>query len=159
MVRYLLLSTPLLAKPVPTLRLVTGVYTAIFVMYLQYRTSKKGVIDNIQSVLFSLICILYVLSIVTLVGDTMDFIFTASTNFRFHNMTIFFNWLSQYLESNRNSLIPPLAFLQITVTGLCDFLAQCILVRLINHSYLSFLFIRIFRYTVAGLRGVVISVS
>ena len=64
-------------------------------MYLQYQTSKKSVIDNIQSVLFYLICIFYVLSIVTVVGDAVDFIFTASTKFRLHNMTIFLkNWLS-----------------------------------------------------------------
>lgn len=56
----------------------TGLYTAIFVMYLQYQTSKKSVIDNIQNVLFFLICILYILSVVTIAGDTVDFIVTVS---------------------------------------------------------------------------------
>jgi len=85
-----------------------GIYSAIFVMYLRYQTSKK---DGTNNILFYLICILYVLSIVTIVGDMVDFIFT-------------------YLDSRppANSLILHLAFLQITVTGFCDFLAQVILI-------------------------------
>ena len=58
----------------------TGLYTAIFIMYLQHQASKRSVIDIVQNVLFYLICILYVLSVVTIIGDTVDFIITVSSS-------------------------------------------------------------------------------
>jgi hypothetical protein len=100
-------------------------------MYLQ---SKIGETNNTPSLLFYLLCILYILSVATLAGDITDFIFTVSHH-SIRNTTLFFFLQSvvQFLDTSRpntNSLLIHLAFLQITVTGLCDFLAQIILVRI-----------------------------
>jgi len=87
-----------------------GLYTVVFAMYLQYQASKKSA-DIMQNILFYLLCILYLLSIITIAGDITDFILT-------------------YLDTRPHSvsLLLNLLFLQITVTGLCDFLAQIILI-------------------------------
>ena len=124
----------------------TGLYTAIFIMYLQYQTSKRSVIDIVQNVLFYLICILYVLSVVTIIGDTVDFIITVSSS-RLCRLVVFYYYLHslvQYLDTARppsNSLLLHLAFLQVTVTGCCDFLAQLILVSMANPPLSCVLFI------------------
>ena len=70
------------------------------ISFCVHNISVHNIRQHIQSILFYLICIFYVLSIVTVLSDTVDFIFTVSTKFRLQNMTIFLkNWLSQYLDS------------------------------------------------------------
>ena len=63
------------------IQVTTGLYSAIFATYLQHRVPdlKNGLQSASVPVVFFLLCILYVLSGVTLAGDMADFIFTVST--------------------------------------------------------------------------------
>lgn len=109
-------------------------------MYLQYQASKKGT-DIMQNVLFYLLWILYLLSIITIAGDITDFILTVSNNSAYDNENIFsLGLVMQYLDTRPHSvsLLLNLLFLQITITGLCDFLAQIILVSTVNYPYHAF---------------------
>ena len=46
----------------------TGIYSAIFIMYIQYHASKNRS-DKRKTILFFAICALYILSIVTIILD------------------------------------------------------------------------------------------
>jgi len=88
-----------------------GLYSGIFFMYIQYQVSKKlG-----KNVIFYTLCILYLLSVATIVQDTTGVLISTIV----------------YLGSGPSSLalrLVHLSFVALTLTGLCDFISQAILI-------------------------------
>ncbi|KAF8817015.1 hypothetical protein BYT27DRAFT_7247886 [Phlegmacium glaucopus] len=82
-----------------------GLYSGIFSIYLQ-GTSKRST-DKRNNIIFYALCALYVLSAVTVVGDIAGFLYNI-----FRNPTT----------------VLRISFLQTTVFGCCDFIAQSILI-------------------------------
>ena len=111
-----------------------GLYSGIFVIYLQCPSKRSGT----AIILFYAICLLYVLSTATLVSDLIYLILYVSNNSICKNA--FFlsvaqmrvGTLSSQLQMDLLLMLFRISIFQATVTGCCDFLAQCILVR-INH--------------------------
>jgi hypothetical protein len=103
-------------------------------MYLQCPLKES----RTAFILFYALCLLYVLSTVTIVCDLADYILQVSKNSICKN--IFFIsvvqlrslTLSPQLQSDSQSVLYRLLIVQTTASGLCDFIAQCIIVR-INH--------------------------
>ena len=91
-----------------------GLYSGIFIIYLHYHSNDS----RRAAVIFYAICLLYVLSTVTFVADIAQVIFEVSNNSICKN-SIFYQLLQWGL-------------VQIIATACCDFIAQCIIVR-INH--------------------------
>ena len=107
-------------------------------MYLQCPSKRSGT----ALILFYAVCLLYVLSGATLVSDLVALILYVSNDSICKN-SFFFSSDAQ----TRIGLLPPQPqidsqpilelilrtnMVQVTANGCCDFLAQCILVR-INH--------------------------
>ena len=85
------------------------------------------------SIIFYALCVLYVLSTVNIVLDlVMAIIQQVSNNPICKNIIFFFNSVVQKNFSAESTQIY-ITILQTTVNGCCDFLAQCILVRILNH--------------------------
>jgi hypothetical protein len=133
-----------------------GVYTGIFALYFQcpLRESKTAII------VFYVLCLLYTLSMATVTMDLLVFVLSVSNNsirkIIIIQMRIVAHALSSQYQNDSQSII-----VQIIVTGSCDFIAQCILVR-INHRAYSHLFYSpksSQRSSVVGSCGVKISVS
>ena len=141
------------------IQVTTGLYSAIFATYLQHRVPdlKNGLQSASVPVVFFLLCILYVLSGVTLAGDMADFIFTVSTVTKDNHLFLLLSEVNMIViqfpdptllhrrTPDSGTLLLHLAFLQVTITGLCDFISQSILVR---HSFELcglVLFIQIFK--------------
>ncbi|KAF8811388.1 hypothetical protein BYT27DRAFT_7253085 [Phlegmacium glaucopus] len=84
-----------------------GLYSGIFAMYLQ-GTSNKGIdTDKRKNILFYALCVLYVLSGVTVMADIAIFIYALQGN------------PTAFLHLN---------FIQGTAFGCCDFIAQSMLI-------------------------------
>ena len=139
-----LIST--LAKEVQLL----GLYSGIFVMYLQCpsESNKSGT----TTILFYALCLLYVLSTVTFVGDLLSFILElsleVSTNNSICKNIIFLSVVQSRIrtlplqlqidpESRWQPMLFHISIVQTTASGCCDFIAQCIIVRL-NHCSMCF---------------------
>ena len=75
----------------------TGLYSGIFVLYLQHHSSKRGTHSDSKILLYAL-CALYVLSLVSLVIDLINFMIAVSDNFIQKNDHVF---LFYYLDSLR----------------------------------------------------------
>ncbi|KAF8814281.1 hypothetical protein BYT27DRAFT_7179604, partial [Phlegmacium glaucopus] len=82
-----------------------GLYSGIFSIYLQ-GTSKRST-DKRNNIIFYALCVLYVLSVVTIVDDIARFTCDIIGNL---------------------TTISQLGFLQTTLSGCCDFIAQSILI-------------------------------
>ena len=105
-------------------------------MYLQcpLKNSRTAII------IFYAVCLLYVLSTATFVSDLVAFILDVSANNSICKNTIFFisfvqtrfTTLSPRLRIDSLPMLFHISIIQTTANGCCDFLAQCILVR-INH--------------------------
>jgi len=91
-----------------------GLYSALFFMYLQYQVSKELGIDK-RDVVFYALCILYILSVVTVALDATRIMLGA-----------YFVGLS--LSSSRLLLSLHLVYASTTINGLCDFISQAILI-------------------------------
>ena len=57
-----------------------GLYSGIFAMYLQHHSSKKGT-HGTKNILFFSLCVLYVLSVATVITDMAVFIYGVSNKF------------------------------------------------------------------------------
>jgi hypothetical protein len=112
-----------------------GLYSGIFAMYLQCHPNES----RTATIIFYALCLLYVLSTVNVVVDLFNYIFILVSNNSICKNIIFLSVMQAY--SNSLSLIDleslarifRNAIIQTTASSCCDFLAQCILVR-INHS-------------------------
>ena len=126
MVRYPFCSLPCtLAKEVQSFRGV-GLYSGILATYFQCQSNKST--GRMTTIVFYAICLLYILSTVNFILDLIALIFTVSNNSICSKNIIFLS----VVQLRVSGPIFSIGVVQVIVTGCCDFLAQCILVR-INH--------------------------
>ena len=105
-------------------------------MYLQchWQSKKSG-----AGILFSAVCLLYALATATFVSDLVDFIINVSNNSVCKNIILLsvvqtrVGTLSAQVQIDSQPMLFHISIAQGIANGGCDFLAQCILVR-INHS-------------------------
>ena len=99
-------------------------------MYLQcpLKESRTAII------VFYVLCLLYVLSMASVVSDLLGIILEVSNNsmYKIIIMQMRIDALSPQLQIDSQSMIYHTAIVQIVANGSCDLIAQCILVR-INH--------------------------
>jgi hypothetical protein len=109
-----------------------GLYFGIFAMYLQRPPNES----RTATILLYALCLLYVLSTINFVVDFVFLILSVSNNSICNNI-IFLSVVQVHLNTtlsliDAESSLFHLTIIQTTASGCCDFLAQCILVR-INH--------------------------
>ena len=128
MVRYVLQLVPLQKKYFPGL----GLYSGIFAMYLQCPSKRFGM----ALILFYAVCLLYVLSAATFASDLVSAILFVSNN-SICKDTIFLSVVqtrvgtpSSQLQVDSQPMLLHVLTITATLSGCCDFLAQCILVRI-----------------------------
>ena len=101
-------------------------------MYLQCPSKTFGT----ATILFYALCLLYVLSTATIVSDLVAFILEVSNNSICKNFIFLssvqsrIRTLSPQLQIDLQPIFLRLLIVQTIATGCCDFLAQCILVRI-----------------------------
>ena len=115
---------------------VLGIYSGIFAIYLQLSFTRKE--PRTTNIVFYALCLLYALSTATFASDLPETIIFVS------NISICKNIISLLLVIMQLGILPPVQLeidiqsitpviiSQITINGCCDFISQCILVR-INH--------------------------
>jgi hypothetical protein len=113
-----------------------GVYTGIFALYLQcpLKESKTAII------VFYVLCLLYALSMTDVAMDLLVFVLTVSNNsirkIIIIQMRIVAHALSSQFQNDSQSMSYYRIFVvQNIVSGLCDFIAQSILVRINHRAY------------------------
>jgi hypothetical protein len=115
-------------------------------------------------IVFYVLCLLYALSMATVAMDLVESVLGVSNNsirkIIIIQMRIVAHALSPQLQNDSLSMIYRFYIVQVIVNGSCDFIAQCILVR-INHrayhpAFYSYKFSQ--RSSVVGSCGVKISV-
>jgi hypothetical protein len=120
-----------LAKEVQLFPAGLGLYSGIFAMYYLQRSSDKS---RTAYIIFYALCVLYVLSTVNvvldLVGNTLGL--EVSNNSRICKNITFLKFSCEQQQILTASLTFRWTIVLATVNGCCDFIAQCILVR-INH--------------------------
>ena len=117
-----------------------GLYSGIFAMYLQCPSNKSR-----TAVILYAVCLLYVLSTVTFVTDLVALILEVSNRFICKDI-IFLNsvvqtrisTLSLRLQSDSQPMLFRLMITQTTASGCCDFISQCIIVRINHFTYHPF---------------------
>jgi hypothetical protein len=122
--------TTTLAKEVQLL-LGLGIYTGIFAIYLQCPSKES----RTASIVFYVLCLLYVLSMADVVFDLLQIILDVSNNTicKVIIMQMRIGALSPQLQNVSPSMLYRIYIVQVISSGSCDFIAQCILVRL-NHQ-------------------------
>ena len=101
-------------------------------MYFQCQSDNSS--SRTRTIIFYAICLLYLLSTVSFVSDLVAAIFFVSGNSICSKNMIFLS----VGQSRFGLSIFPLQILQSVSSGCCDFLAQCILVRINQCTYHSF---------------------
>jgi hypothetical protein len=140
-----------------------GLYSGIFAMFLQCSQNKS----RMASIIFYALCVLYVLSTVNVVLDLMNNIIQANNNSESIRKNIIFLISCAFELIDVESIqvvVYRISIIQVTTSGCCDFLAQCILVRINLYIYqlnaiVCFIHLNLQRSTVVGSCGVKISVS
>ena len=115
-----------------------GLYSGIFAIYLQCQSEKSR--SKTAIFLFYAVCLLYVLCAASFVSDLVALILEVSKNSIYSIKILFFisvvqthiATLPHQLQIDSQTIVLRILRVQVTVYGCCDFLAQCILVR-INH--------------------------
>ena len=110
-------------------------------MYLQCPTKTS----RTARILFYALCLLYFLSTVNVITDLVALILEVSNNSICKNLTFFYisavqsriRTLSTQGQIDSEPTLFQLVAIQTTASGCCDFLAQCILVRL-NHCTVTY---------------------
>jgi hypothetical protein len=123
-----------------------GIYSGIFALYLQcpLKESRTAII------VFYVLCLLYVLSMATVVMDLLATIIEVSNN-SIRNIIIILMRIGALSPQDLNdsqSMIYRIGIVQVVANGSCDFIAQCILVRIIHctcHPFYSPKSSKIFR--------------
>ena len=132
-------------------------------MYLQHQASRIGE-DKKTAIFFFSICLLYILSTVIIAMDTARYMLYVGNNSIYLSITTLFTLsvIQDFAMKDQNSIVF-LSYLPQTVGvifGICDFIAQSILVRINSTPIVHFHVIHSNqRFTVAGLYGIAISVS
>ena len=111
-----------------------GIYSGILAMYFQCQSNKSTAMTT--TIVFYAICLLYVLSTVNFVCDLVALILLVSNNSVCSKNIHFLSAVQTDSESPNilsvSTLLYSIGNVQTAASGSCDFLAQCILVR-INH--------------------------
>jgi hypothetical protein len=108
-----------------------GFYSGIFAIYLQCPSKES----RTAIIVFYVLCLLYVLSMATVVSDLLAAILEVSDN-SIRNIIIMqmrIGALSPQIQNDSPSMIYRVYIVQTVANGSCDFIAQCILVRILNH--------------------------
>jgi hypothetical protein len=115
-----------------------GIYSAIFAIYLQcpLKESRTAII------VFYVLCLLYVLSMATVVFDSLQNILAVS-NYSICKIIIMqmrIGALSPQFQNGSQSMLFRITIVQLECIAncLCDFIAQCILVRTNHQTYHPF---------------------
>jgi hypothetical protein len=114
-----------------------GIYSGIFAIYLQCPLKES----RTANVVFYVLCLLYVLSMATVVFDLLETIFHVSNNSicKITIMQMRIGALSpQDQKNDSQSMAFHINIVQTVANGSCDFIAQCILVRINHRAYHSF---------------------
>jgi hypothetical protein len=103
-------------------------------MYLQHPQNKS----RTASIIFYALCVLYVLSTVNAVLDSVPVITELVSNNPICKNIIFKNSVVEKNYDERQligveSFTLHIGIAGTTASGVCDFLAQCVLVRILNH--------------------------
>ena len=123
---------------------IAGLYSGIFIMYLQYQASKK---ETENPIIFYALCVLYILCVAMISADIAAYVtHDVSSNAHIH----LYNF-----DSVQNNIGNSISLVQAILFGCDDFIVQCILVRTTaaEGAYHQIYFQR---YTVAGLCGAAI---
>ena len=107
-----------LSKRDSNLPLVPGLYSGIFVMYLQYHAAKKRSNNVKENTIFYALCVVYALSMAIMALDIAVSVTTAFVS----NYIFFFNFVLIRVVQRLFITIQPIAF------ACCDFITQSILV-------------------------------
>jgi hypothetical protein len=115
-----------------------GIYSGIFALYLQcpLKESRTAIF------VFYVLCLLYALSMATVVFDVLNFVLMEVSNNSICKIIILqmrIGALSPQIQNDSPSIIFPINIVQSVANGSCDFISQCILVR-INHCTTYHLF-------------------
>ena len=119
-----------------------GIYSGIFAMHLQNYLKERRTATIVSYVL----CLLYVLSLASFISDLLGSIpFKIVSNNSIYNLKIIYiqmciGALSPQLHIGSDSTIIRIDTVQTITNGSCDFIAQCILVRInycIYHPFYS----------------------
>ena len=113
----------------------SGLYSGLFTMYLQ----SPSINSMKTSITFYALSILYLLSAATLVSDLVALIIEVSNTILSVRISFFLSVVQSRIRTlslqdqiDSQFMLFRLSIIQSTASGCCDFLAQCILVR-INH--------------------------
>jgi hypothetical protein len=107
-----------------------GIYSGIFALYLQCPLKESRTANSV----FYVLCLLYVLSMATVVIDLLNFVIeitgTVSNNYIFNIiiMQMRIGTLSPQFQLDSQLIIFRIGIAQVIANGSCDFIAQCILV-------------------------------
>ena len=117
-------------------------------MYIQYHASKELGIDK-RNILSYAVCILHILSTVSFIVDTAGTV-TQVSRTCIHNNNFYVDTAQvlSILSPRKSNLfrLQALYYTSTTVSTLCDFISQGILVSLNRYPYLSFsVFMSIFK--------------
>jgi len=88
-----------------------GLYSGIFVMYVLCKPERS----RTATIIFYALCLLYVLSTATVVTDLLSLILESRIN-------------TLQLQIDSQPMLFRLSVVQATVSGCCDFIAQCIII-------------------------------
>ena len=129
-----------------------GLYSGIFAIYLRCPSQKS----RMAIIVFYVLCVLYVLSTATVVCNWLTVVLDVSNFFQMICKNIIFYQymqmrtigLSLQLQLDADPMLSRLWTIQVTVSGCCDFIAQCIIVRINHctcHPFYSPKFLKIYR--------------
>ena len=137
-----------------------GIYSGIFVIYLHFALKDS----RTTTIVFYALCLLYVLSTVTVVCDLLSSIIDSDAVSNNSICKIIISLLVMLMRLNtlpvqfqidlQSRSLYRITIVQGTVIGCCDVIAQCTLVR-INHYIYHLFYLQ--RSTVVGSCGVKIS--
>jgi hypothetical protein len=142
--------------------LALGIYSGIFALYLQCSMKKSRTANTL---FYHLICLLYVLSMATVVIDLLTCILQVSDNSSICKiiiilMRINIGALSSQLQNDSQSMALHIEIFRTVVAGSCDLIYQCILVRMNRWAIvpIHFIHLNLQRSSVVGSCGVEIFV-
>ena len=130
-----------------------GIYSGILAIYLHYALTRRKE-SRTTTIVFYALCLLYILSTATVVCDLLVYIVevsnksTSKNNFFLSLMQMRISTLPVQLQDDSQSLLTRISFVEITVNGCSDFIAQCTLVRInlcIYHLFYSPKYSKIYR--------------
>jgi hypothetical protein len=114
-----------------------GIYSAFFALYLQCPLKESRTATTV----FYVLCLLYVLSMATVVSDLLEIIINVSSDNSICKIIIILmriGALSHQFQTHSPSMINRIVIVQTVVSGSCDVIAQCILVRINHRAYHPF---------------------